>query len=728
MMKTKCPWCFCAVFFTCLFVVSLIGACGGGGGGSSSSDTGSGAADSPDDTATTGTASLKSLNTVPDTDLSTLDYSTSGSTSSSLSALVKEAVVAESGAGPLFLGENIGSTGSSSRAGCEYNMMKNEIKRNGFMVVTAKCAANAMATAGLITLPTQTGESLSYLISPPDVGDEEKQDFCNDIKNPDEKAHCESGEGAGPGGDIVMRLALGDSNQLQIDVWEEHGSKGLLKRMEGAYTADGTLYGIDVVSVFDGFFGDNSKEQMQFFGDIDIGTDGTVEKGKVTLGAGGAAEITMKHVGSFGSGRMTFTANADSEENEVKAYWKGGFTDSNSSTTIDFEDKLYSLVGAATGCSKYSFSGGMPPEPVSNIVPWDLSPSNLGAFLTQLSAEIGIKLTPENYTSTFVCFNSEFDPASPDPAQKPMVPLAAGETACPDVTHTAVECFGVTNATVQTDFGAKVTQSFAVIAPGNASQFDAVNAFDLGTISSTIETPAYARGTDVPTDTTTVDFFSLTPTQAQAFQEDIQGCFEVQERAREGGMEEYGCGKMVMNEATNDFAEDGGKADWCYAGGDHALKASQPTVCPQVFFNDCLSDPAKNGNGEYCAPGETGCTKYNLVAGFASGLTVPLKNESGKQLTMTNINFFGPAPACVDMNATFTFNTPDGPLTRTCNYNCHQPDAFAPPPPEEDFEFKSDAQQGQEGFLPKACVNAGITDPKKCEQFCLQHDCSGDHF
>lgn len=701
-----------------LLGMAFVTACGGGGSSSSGGSTGtSDGAGSSDDTSTTGTASTASLNTVPNTDISNLDFSTQSSGSSSLTknALYLKADNTYYNGGTKFLGEDLAGTGSPSRAGCEYNMMKKEIKREGVMISQAKCAADAMAAAGLIEMPS-AGESITYLIDPPEV--EDHTQFCDDIPPEfvEELERCLSGEGpGGPGGTILMTIARTADDVLQLDVCEDS-----TKIMEGEYSANGTIYTIDVRSIFTGFFEAEGQDKMRFSGTIDIGTEGTVANSIATIGTDGTATITMRHVGSFGSGRMVFTANGATKENEVEAYWSGNFTDPFSGTTNTFEDKVYALVGQTTGCAKYAFSGDLPPESIDNLVPLDISTDNLGDFLSSLSSEIGIQLTVANYQSTFVCMNPDFDWDNPDPTEKPMLPLQSGETSCPDVTHTDVECFSITNVSLETDFGTTIKQIFTIVDNSNATQFETVNAFDLSTIATDIETPAYSRGSDCDTTgATTVAFESLTPTQGQIFQTNIERCFEYSEDSRGEGMEDHNCGDQVMKEATNDFAE-GGPPDWCYAGGDHLLTAGQPSTCPTLFFNDCISDANSNGNGDYCMPSFEGCTSYSLTNGSANGLSLPINTEQSGAATVTALNFTGGTTSCASMTATYLITSTG--LSSTCEYTCSQP-TFDAPPDETGFDHVEGAEAGEGGFLPPACIDAGITDPSVCEGYCLAVDC-----
>lgn len=701
--------------FICVALLSLWacsgssgGAAGGSSGGGSTGGTGSSS-----DTSTTGVATVAALNTLPSTDISNIDYSSGAGSSLIKSLTSKKATV--SGVPAKFLGENIGGVDDSSREGCEYNMMKKELKREGSMTTQPKCATEVMAEFGLIVIPG-AGSSTTYLIDPPDGGDQEA--FCDDIPDEavQEKEHCESGEGpGGPGGTILMTVGKTSAGALQLDVCE-----GDDKIMEGEYSASGTVYDIDVRSIFKGFFEEGGEDKMRFDGTIDIGDDGKVEKGVVTLGTDGDAVLTLTHEGSFGKGRMVYTANPNTKENEVMAYWNGNFTDPFTGVTNSFEDKVYALVGQTTGCAKFEYGGDMPPESIQNLMPQDVDENDLDNTLDALSGEIGIELTPENYQSVFVCFNDGYDWENPDPAEKPMIPLQSGATSCPDVMHTDVGCFDITNVTVNKDYGTETKQIFTVIDPADASQFATVNAFDLSTISSTVETPAYARGSSCdPTGATPVAFETLTFEQARVFQENIERCFELSEDARGEGMEDHNCGDQMMAEATNDFVE-AGPPSWCYAGGDHQLKAAQPTQCPRIFFNDCLSDPNSNGNGEYCMPSYQGCSKYTLVNGMAENLSLPITTEETEgDATVIGVGFNGGTTACVEMSAVYRLS--NGSQV-DCSYTCFQP-TFNAPPDEGEHDYVEGAEAGEAGFVNPVCLDAKITDPETCDNFCREVDC-----
>jgi len=679
-------------------------ACGGSSGGSSLTSTVDGGSGG-------GVATTSSLTSVPSTDITSIDYSTSSTSSSSLRQAwaVKSDVMAETG-GPKFLGEGLADTGSNSRAGCEYNMMKKEIKREGFMQAQAKCAADAMSSAGLIDMP-EAGASVTYLIDPPDITEDQQDNFCDDIEIAEQKTRCEAGEGGhGPGGDILMTLSRASDGELSIDVCEEG-----VKIMEGEYTTSGSVYTVDVRSIFAGFFEEGGDEKMRFSGTIDVGSNGSVTDSVVSLGTDGTAEITVRHVGSFGSGRMIFTADGTSKENEIKAYWSGSFTDPNSNTTNSFEDKIYAKIGATTGCAKFEFSGDMPPESVANMVPSDIASDNLSNFLSALSGEIGIQLTQANYETTYICMNPDYDWEDPDPAEKPMRPLKDNETSCPDVNHSDVECFSHLTINATTDYGTETKQIFTVVANGSATQFDAVNAYDLSTISTTIETPAYSRSTECSTvGSTSVAFNNLTQAQAITFETKMQRCFELAEHSQGDGMEDHDCGGQMMNEAVNDFSE--ADQDWCYAGGDHSLDADEPPQCPQLFFNDCITDTESDGNGDYCMPSYDGCGRYTLTAGAVSDVSLPIDTaETGGEATVTDLTFTGGTTACTALTATFLVSE----SSVTCNYTCSQP-SFEAPPDEGGFtEYVEGAEAGEAGFFPQPCLDVGITDPQICEGFCI---------
>lgn len=707
-------------------LLMLASACGGGSAGTAASSGGSTGGDSSD-TGTTGSASVSSLNTLPDTDISNIDYSSQSSSSqsfssSNVSALVKSVETAPAKA--KFLGEMVNKTGNPSRAGCEYNMMKKEIKRQGAMTTQPKCAASVMAEFGLIEMP-ESGKTTKYLIVPPDFEEEDQASFCDDIPDEavEEKEHCLSGEGpGGPGGDILMTITATTAGGRELDVCEDGD-----KIMEGDYTASGTVYTLGVRSIFKGFFEVAGEDKMSFEGRVDIGTDGKgkVEESVVTLGGDGEATITLSHEGTFGKGRMIFHADAAKKENEMKAFWHGEFTDPFSEVSNSFEDKVYALVGQLTGCAKFAFTGGMPPESIENMIPPDMPSDQKPSFLQGMSGEVGYEITEENAHETFFCMNPNYDWNNPDPAKKPMIILQAGETSCPAVTHTDVECFGILNATVKKklgDFGAKKKQVFSLIELSAASQYATVNAFDLATISTTVPTPAYTRSASCDaTGATEVLFSKLTPKNASQFQEKIEKCFEFGEDSRGEGMEDHDCGGQVMKQATNDFAEAGPPA-WCYAGGDHQLKANQPTQCPTLFFNGCLDDENSDGTGGYCMPYYAGCTEYDLVNKVAAGLSMPINTQQSGEATVTSVNFSGGTTACQDLSAVFAV---EGGPTVTCNYTCSQP-TFNAPPPEEGHDYVEGAEAGEAGFVHPACAEAGITDLEVCQGYCIAVGCEDE--
>ena len=664
-----------------------------------------------------GTASVDSLSSVPSNDLSSLDASTSSASIALQKSFSKSFSTSKSESVDLSVGKGLEDKdfrkeGGSSRAGCETNMQKQEIFAASQRVQLSRCYPEAMEKAGMITIPK---DSLAlYEVIPPEFEDNQASGMCDDIPEFDTKRREGCLEEAnrrktkGDANNIRMRLGI-IGGELQIDFCE-----GGSKNFEGSYSASGSVYTARAKHI--GSWQGNT-EKDDFSMTVDLGTTGKVTSGAVTLGDGNAT-ATGQHEGGFGSGKIIFAAN--SAGNTVKGAFKGGFTDALSGKATSFTGKTMAKFNATKGSAKFSFTGAPPPMRMSDMIPFNISAGQLASFLESLSAELGINLTTSNYTTVQVCPNPNFDPESPLNTVKPMV--AAGASGCATVTHTGVESFSISSGTKTNDFGGtEVVQTFTMIASDQSPFFTEVNAFDILALLETIDTIAFTRTWDCSGTFTKLDFGAFTPTQLMAAGTALQACFELEEKARNNdGMGGYNCHEQENANAVNDFAKDG-PPDFGRYGGD--LTATQAgTTCavgiaPERLFVNPV-DPATN---QYCIPLDGRCDPITVNSGTNVGTP---DSDSGTitfsdTLTFSSFQFDANNP----IDSVVIVMTPQGQGSCNAGYVADQPTFTAPPV----FGGEGGGDTpGEDGFIPKACKDLGLTTENACRQHCTQSnvDCS----
>lgn len=674
----------------------LFAACGGGSSGTAETpaETGGGGGE-------TGVASVDSLSSLPSVDLS--QYDSSASSANIAAPVSKSLSLAKR------FGEDQLQLGGTSRAGCEQNMHKQEVFRMSQMSQLDRCYPEAMERAGLITIPT--GSYAYYRIIPPDMGDEQKTGMCDDIpaERVQDRERCmEESAQSGDKKTILMRLGVVDS-QLQIDMCEGDPATQM---NSATYGANGSLYTATVVrrGVFQG-----EVEGGSFNLSVDIGTSGKVEDGVITIGDNGFVSAAGTMNGKFGSGNINFERATDSSI-KISGAFAGGFTDPFSGTETSFTGKTYSHVGGSpvTGCAKFSFTGAPPAMRISDMIPFNVSASDLANFLGVFGAELGITLTEANYQSVRVCPNDDFDPNNPNPLIKPMLALVDGATSCGEVTHSDTECFSVTNTTTTGDFGTETSQLFTIIADASAAYYPEVSAYDLSALLPAIGTIAFTRTWDCSGSFTDVNFASV----AQAtIETEMRKCFAIEEKARNnGGMGNQGqCEKGQQMDSVNNMAEGGGgEASFGAYGGEYSRTdigncPAQVQVPEKLFANKIDEDT-------YCFPMDGRCAEFSIANNEANALNIDMMGGA----KVTRIVFNG-NPV---VGASITYLQSSQQCTES--YSIGKP-SFNAPPNEFGGEGGGEAP-GQQGFIPRPCLDAGLTGPDdgpKCHQICSQQgvDC-----
>lgn len=652
----------CLALFASL---ALLSACGGGGGGSSGSSD---------------TASVSSLSSIPTIDLSQYDSSTSSS--ANLAVLQGKSLGLSK-----RMGDNMRKEGGSSRAGCEANMHKQEIFRHGMAAQLDRCYPEVMESLGLITIPN--GSFAYYSITPPEMDDNQKQGMCDGIpaERTEERAACQS-EASGKGAKaILLRLGrFSSGSELQIDMCENSS-----RINEATYSANGSIYTAAVTRI--GNWG-GEEEKAAFSATIDIGDTGSVTDGIVTMSSDGALSAQGQMQGRFGSGSLLFEKIESS--NRISGAFKGEFMDPFSNTTTSFTGKVYSRFGGstATGCAKFAFTGSMPAMPCERMIPPNIPADQRDEFLQSFGSELGVELNANTCASMKFCPNPDFNPEAPDPTIKPMT-VASGN--CPSVTHTGVECFGITNGTSTTDFGGtEVTQVFTKIANTASPYYDEVNAYDVSALLSDISAIAFSRPWDCSGTFAAIDFMSL---PMATMEEKMSKCFALEERGRgKGGMGDYNCGQSEQMNDVNEFADEGGgQASFGKFGGEYVR---QMTNCspqpPEKLFVNIIND----SQNRYCIPMDGHCYEFTVSGNSASpagGISI------GNNQRITSFTYTGDPATSVDII-----------INGSCNaeYNISRPE-FRP------REMVAGGGGGGMDF-PQACKDAGMTTPQACGDYCMK--------
>lgn len=656
--------------------------CGGSGSSSSSGDS---------------TASVTSLSSSPSTDISSVDTTTGAS--SSLSSAPKSLSLSKS------LGQDLDKVGGTSRAFCEANMQKREIIREGKMAQLSRCYPEAMERIGLITIPT--GSFAFYKVTPP--AQENVAELCDDIPSfeTERKNACLAGGNGPAGGNILLRIGVINS-ELQIDECE--GKAGAEKLIhESTYGAAGSVYSATVVNKQK--WG-GKDESSNFSMSVDLGSSGKVTSGTVDLGASGTASATAQHSGPFGTGTMTFAVSAVGKATTMKGIFVGGFNDPISGAATSFTGKVFSKMGGVdnTGCSKFAFTGAMPPMRVSDMVPFNITGSDLTSFLSAFSAELGVSVTAANYQNTYLCPNPNFDTDNPSTAIKPMI-LAGTGNVCSSVTHTDTECFAIKNATVTKDKGSETTQRGTTIANASSEFFAGVSAFDLSTLTSNSAAIAFSRNWTCGGDFTAIDFSKFTPTQLIAAEKELSTCFALEEHLNGNrGMGEYDCGREEQQNGVNDFAESGGGgAAFGKFGGDYA-KQSGSTNCSSAGLTNIAPRMFVNGVNtaadQYCIPLTGGDFKNESGAfGKCADFTVASKALSETKIEMGTVDIteFAYTQSGVAAASAVVITFSDGTITCSDTFDITQP------------SFNGKSQASGECTPPTTCP---FKTCKDCAEFC----------
>lgn len=667
-----------------------------GCGSSGSATAGSGS------TGSGSTASAGSLSTVPSIDLSNYDSTTSAS--SDISAPEKDVSAAKS------VGLKVAETkphqvGLGSRAGCEYNMHKLEVFRHSQEAQLDRCYPEAMEKGGLITIPT--GSYAYYSVSKPAETAEERSHKCEGIPADmaAERAKCAEGkEGAGAG---EMRLRIGRfDNELRVNLCQAG-----VETSSGVYTvtsgASGATAGIQAVNTRS-FNGHDDKIRFTATGKgLKAITDGIPTEWDSTEGDMSASVAVS---GGFGSGTNSYDYNPNTRVATLNGYFSGSFTDARNSAPTAFSAKVHSVADAAgVGCTKYSFTGGPPPMKVSDMVPFNVSSSNLSTFLQSISVAMGVSITTGNYQTLKLCMNPAFNPDgdSRDLTVKPMI-AANGDGSCPTVTHTGTECFSITNTTTTDPFGKhnKVEQIFKMVDSATVSYYAAVNAFDLGTISTDVGSFTHLNDWDCAAGTSgfSAITFDAPPTAAQLakLQSAMQECSSLEARARgNSGMGGYNCAGQDQSKIISKTAENapnvgkyGGEITITTnnCGPNNGVSQEIPT---KLFLES--RDPATN---QYCLPSAGTCTLFNVNANPVNVAAKAIKHGDN---TMKTILF-----------TLANDKSTGGTITYTGKFGGDCTATFTNSQP----QFTPVAAPTQANQFPKECVEKGLTDPAKCGAYC----------
>ena len=736
-----------------LAVISMAGflavsGCGSLGGSSSSSATSSsGHKTAPtgipvETTTTAGTATVKTLSTIPSVDISHLDFSQVAAAAASASrslpkhlAMKSVAVGGDDKGEQTGLGKNYNEIGNPSRAGCEANMHKKEMIRHSQEAQLDRCYPEAMERAlpEIFFIPDD-GTLAYYKVSPPSEEDKKSREkACDGIPkdHKEEIEQCKQGDEGPGGGAIYIRIGEVDS-KLQVDVCE--GENGLTS--ESTYTADGSKYTIKATHIGT-FNGHNDKSD--FSATVDLGTTGKVQKGVTDLG-NGTVVAAARVSGGFGSGTLGFEANGANKTNIVKGLFKGGFKDQESGLETSFTGTAYAKFNATTGCGKFKFVGAPPPMALKNMIPFDIAQDQVGNFLQSFGGQLGIEVNSDNYTSILLCPNPDFDPAGIADSNNEAAPMVVADatTGCAQITHTGVECFSIESGTEQAAGVDDITQVFTIVDNATATFHSEVNVFDLSTITDGTDTIAFTRSWNCKGDFTTIDFATFTSTQMAAVEKEIETCFEIETKARRNnGMGDHDCNEKQSQGDIDDFAKEGGPTHGKFDGNldlDQGGNCPLATTPPHLFINP--EDPEKN---EYCLalPGTCDTFTVDVTNNVNSAKNLNIAAEGGTTITAINYTQSGDAPAS---KVTITFKSSAGSCQ--ANYKVNQASFDKPP----DFDPNAvdqnqqggpdggpdggqdqggpDLKPGDKGFLPTSCVKAGLTTETACRAHCSEsHDC-----
>jgi hypothetical protein len=319
---------------------------------------------------------------------------------------------------------------------------------------------------------------------------------------------------------------------------------------------------------------------------------------------------------------------------------------------------------------------------------------------------MGISITTSNYETLKLCMNPSFNPDSPGLVAKPMV-AANSDGSCPTITHTGTECFSITNTTTTDPFGKhnKVEQIFKMVANSAVSYYAAVNAFDLGTISTNVGAFAHLNNWDCTASSggfSEISFVTA-PTAAQltALMSAMRECSSLETRARgNSGMGGYNCTGGDQNKIVSKTAERG--VETGKYGGEMAVTTNTcgtGGTANSAIPNRLFLEQQDSSLNLYCMPSAGACASFNINE---NPVNVAAKSITHGDFTMQSIQF-----TLVNNRSTggtITYSGPNGNCTATFTNNQHQ---FTP--------VTAPTQANQ---FPKECVEKGLTDMGKCGEYC----------
>lgn len=662
--------------------------CGSSGSGSSTSASDSG----------TTAASAGSLSTVPSVDISNYDSTTTAS--ASVSAPEGEVSAAKS-VGYKVAEIKPHQEGLSSRAACEYNAHKQEIIRHSQEAQLDRCYPEAMEKGKLITIPT--GSYAYYAVTPPEERAEDRANKCNGIPADmaTEKAKCLEAKEGPQSGEMRVRIGRFD-NELRVNMCQAgvQVSSGAYAFVSGASGSTATIQAVNTRT----FNGHTDKIRFNATArGLKAITDGIPTEWDATEGD---LTANMAVSGGFGSGTNTYTYNPNTKVTTLAGYFSASFTEARNNAPTSFAGKVYSIADATgVGCSKYSFTGGPPPMMVKDMVPFNVSAANLGAFFQSLSLGLGIDVTANNYQTLKLCMNPDFNPDSPSLLVKPMV-AANSNSSCPTVTHTGVECFSITNTQTTDPFGKrnKVEQTFKTVANTAVSYYTAVNAFDLGTITTDVGAFTHANDWDCAAGAdgfSSLSFVNATGENLARMMTAMQSCNSLEQKARgNSGMGGHNCNGQDQSKTVGKMAEsptDSGKygGKWVFTTNNCGLNNGVSSQLPTQLFAECKD----TSSDLYCLPSSGACTVFNIQANPVNVASKAIKHGD---FTMQTITF-----TMANNKATGgTIAYKNGPFDCTASFTVSQPNFTAATAPTTAAQF------------PKECVEKGLTDAAKCGSYC----------
>jgi hypothetical protein len=508
-------------------------------GGCSSSD------DDQSGSGGTGTASTASLSSLPSVDLSNYDYSGGGSAK----------ILAKTG-----IGENIGKTGSKSRAGCEADAHRAHIIMESKMAQLDRCYPEAMEAAGEIIIPD--GSYAYYKILVPDHPEE----IDGFIKfNPKYKlAKSSEPPAGGPrGGTMLLRIGRGlgsGLNEMHIDMCTE-GTGAATRMSESTYAASGSVYNASVVRK--GSFGDEDDSfNMAFELEVDAVS---VSNGIADLGSSGSVKATGRFIDPWGRGQINYQAEASTRTNIIYGGFGAEFVDDYLGGTQKFDDKMYSSFGGdnRTGTGKWLFSGTFPAFPVSHMMPPEISEGEKDDFYKFISEELGTTVDENNVDTLKVCPNPACDHDNPTPETCGMI--VSNDSTCVEDGHAGIESFAIT--------GSQGSLIFAVIDHSLSPFYNAVNGVsfsDETLFPASVAEINYSRDWNCQAEGDWIEInpeqlarvakgvLAKTPEEIERMTTKMAACIELENDAMKGGgMGEFRCHEEGMKGEVEEAGKGG---------------------------------------------------------------------------------------------------------------------------------------------------------------------------